>query len=56
MADDEIEVLIERVVKAAEDFKQRSMKPASRKRIKKALRTLCNVSPGLDLDMEGRFP
>ena len=50
MTDDrpELEEMIERVVRAAEDFKQRPMKPASRKRIKKALRAFCNASPQLE--------
>lgn len=47
-SDDDLETLIERVVRAAEDFKQKPMKPASRRRIKKLLRALCVVSPGFE--------
>lgn len=51
----DIEALIDRVVKAAEEFKGRPMKPASKTRIKRALRRLCNVAPQLGLERVERI-
>lgn len=54
---EDIDVLIERVIQAAQDFKHRPIPLSSKRRVRKALRALCDVSPRFDLErVEGIEP